>query len=573
MSGIDLARYPNLWKRGSRYYVRVRVPTDLRLVEKREHIAVSLGTGDQREAVRRYRDVHGKIGLQFEAIRAELAGRDAITKALNDGRLEALSDVQVETLVRGWFDAREHLRKPPLGPGDEEERLRLLREDRARLDEMDPAAADVARNSADRLLADAGAPLIRRRIGGPRPAVDRTGRQYRYLLELVDRALRAENALAQQFVLRRPVAEVDPMFDPDAAPTVANGSQRKTVSELIEEYRADRERAHGQESTDRKYSHIFRALKEALGPDKPVREIGRADCRAVRDFLRAVPKNATKHYPDQSLAEASVAGARDGRPCLAPTTVASYMNNLSALLNWAVQEEWIERNPAKGLMEKGQPQVRRRGFSPSELKTLFAALAQFRETRPDRFWVPALALFSGARTGELCQLQTTDVIQVEGVWCIDLSEFDAEGRRVGDKALKTKSSERIVPIHPQLIAAGFRDYVTACAQAGQRRLFPALVAGSKGSYSHEFSKWFGRFRKTIGFDQPSLVHHSFRHGFRDACRMADIPEETARALGGWAAANQAARYGDRGMVPVLNRAVRKLKFGDFRLSEFGVGKG
>lgn len=149
-----MARYPNLWKRGDRYYVRVRVPADLRMVEKREHIAISLGTSDQRDAVRRYRDVHGKIEKQFDAIRAELAGRDAITKALNEGRLEALSDVQVETLVRGWFDAREHLRKPSLGPGDEEEGLRLLREDRARLDEIDPAAADVARNSADRLLAD-----------------------------------------------------------------------------------------------------------------------------------------------------------------------------------------------------------------------------------------------------------------------------------------------------------------------------------------------------------------------------------------------------------------------------------
>nr|WP_293468296.1 hypothetical protein [Phenylobacterium sp.] len=133
------------------------MPTDLRLVEKREHIAISLGRSDQRDAVRRYRDVHGKIEQQFEATRAELAGRDAITKALNEGRLEALSDIQAETLVRGWFDAREHLRKPSLGPGDEEERLRLLLEDRARLDEMDPAAADVARNSADRLLADAGA--------------------------------------------------------------------------------------------------------------------------------------------------------------------------------------------------------------------------------------------------------------------------------------------------------------------------------------------------------------------------------------------------------------------------------
>lgn len=40
--------------------------------------------------------------------------------------------------------------------------------------------------------------------------------------------------------------------------------------------------------------------------------------------------------------------------------------------------------------------------------------------------------------------------------------------------------------------------------------------------------------------------------------MANISEETASALGVWSAGKQAAQCGDRSMVPVLNRADRKL---------------
>lgn len=570
MSGTDLARYPNLWKRGTRYYVRVRVPADLRLVEKREHVVISLRTSDYREAIRGYRDVHGQIERRFELQRAEVAARDTLSITLGKGQLDRLTDHQIEGLVRDWFETRAHLRRPIARAGEEMELLLLLQEDARDLDEIDPAVADVTHAAADQLLADAGVPVGRRRVGRGRPVVERNSRQYRYLFELVGRALRAENAMAQQFLLGRPIAQIDPLLNSDrpSPSEFGSGRQGRSLAELIDAYRKDRERAHGLESTDRKYAHIFRALKEALGPDKHVADINRRDCRAVRDFLETVPKNATKHYPKLSLADAAKAGAREGRPCLAPTTVASYMNNLCALLNWAVHEEWINRNPAKGLVERRRAQVRRRGFSPDELKALFSALALLRRAQPERFWVPALALYTGARAGEICQLQAGDVIEVEGVWCINLSEFGADGRRVDDKTLKTDASERIVPLHPQLLAAGFRTYVSECLKVGQDRLFPTLVAGPKGTYSHEFSKWFGRFRRSIGLGQPALVFHSFRHGFRDACRLAHIPEETARALGGWAATNQAARYGDRGMVHVLDQAVRKLDFGGFRLADY-----
>ncbi|MCK2053799.1 site-specific integrase [Methylobacterium sp. 37f] len=558
-----MARYPNLTQRGHRYYLRVRVPADLRPFDKRTHVAVSLRTSDYREAVRRYREEQARVAREFDALRTELAERSATTLALNEGRLEDLSNEQLETLVQKWFEGRERFRRPSIRFGEEANVLELLKQDAAQLDEP-----DAARSSADALLIAAGMPSRRRRIGRDFLTVDRTGRQYHYLIELVAHALRAENKLAHNFALGRPVATDTLLFAHESTVQPAVSPAHLSVKELISRYRADREIAHGRESTDRKYSHVFRALEEALGPSRLVQNIRREDCRAVRDFLARVPSNASKRFPRLSLAKAIEAAEINGVARLSPTTVASYMNNLSALLNWAVQEELIERNPAKGLVEKGRAQVKRRGFTPAELKVLFKALAPMRFTHPQRFWVPALALFTGARAGELCQLRVADVIKVQSIWCLDLSEFDAEGRRVDDKSLKTAASERVLPIHHELLEAGFIDYVEHQTREGCEMIFPQLASGSKGSYSHEFSKFFGRFLDRVGLDQPALVLHSFRHGFRDACRAKSIPEETSRALGGWASTNEAARYGDRGMVPVLNRAVKKLSYGDFRLRDF-----
>ena len=57
-----------------------------------------------------------------------------------------------------------------------------------------------------------------------------------------------------------------------------------------------------------------------------------------------------------------------------------------------------------------------------------------------------------------------DVRREGEIWVIDINAH-------GDKRLKTESSARLVPIHPQLIGLGWLDYVEYCPR-GQERLFP-----------------------------------------------------------------------------------------------------
>ena len=70
------------------------------------------------------------------------------------------------------------------------------------------------------------------------------------------------------------------------------------------------------------------------------------------------------------------------------------------------------------------------------------------------FWLPIAALFTGARQAELAGLRVSNVQELEGVPLL----FIVVNRRAG-KRIKTKASERVVPVHPELVKLGFLNYV------------------------------------------------------------------------------------------------------------------
>jgi integrase len=41
--------------------------------------------------------------------------------------------------------------------------------------------------------------------------------------------------------------------------------------------------------------------------------------------------------------------------------------------------------------------------------------------RRSRFWIPLIALFSGMRLNEICQMDTADVQEIEGTLCFSVS--------------------------------------------------------------------------------------------------------------------------------------------------------
>jgi integrase len=151
----------------------------------------------------------------------------------------------------------------------------------------------------------------------------------------------------------------------------------------------------------------------------------------VRDLFIAMPSNATKKFPRLSLRQAVEQATGMALPRLATKTVNNYTVKMASLLNWAMKEEFIDRNPARGLkVEAGVGDSKERvPFSPQQLQAIFEAplytgcqndgggYAKPGVNRPKgtRFWIPLLGLFHGMRLNECCQLRVEDITERDGV--------------------------------------------------------------------------------------------------------------------------------------------------------------
>lgn len=135
---------------------------------------------------------------------------------------------------------------------------------------------------------------------------------------------------------------------------------------------------------------------------------------------------------------------------------------VKSLLRFAYRDlEWLNRQPWEGLDLPHKTEAPRRPWTASEVSAFFASPVHASydlptvvdAAGPAAYWIPLLGLFTGARIGELCQLQVTDITTDSAGPVLRISD-EAEGARV-----KTAAGARTVPIHSELCRLGFLDYV------------------------------------------------------------------------------------------------------------------
>ena len=229
-------------------------------------------------------------------------------------------------------------------------------------------------------------------------------------------------------------------------------------------------------------------------------------------------------------------------------TINKLLGALQSIGRWARKEDLVPEEWADPFadMRLDEDESTRAPFELRELQAIFAAAVFTKGERPKggqgeaAFWLPLLALFGGERLSELTGLRVSDVTHNEliGAVAIYINEDRKAGRR-----LKTKQSERYIPVHPKLIELGFLDFVAAQAKArgADAWLFPLVAPGTKGTAA--YSKWFGRYIGAHGVTDTAKVFHSFRHSLIDALRVADVGDEIKHALLGWSGGGIPARYG------------------------------
>jgi len=302
-----------------------------------------------------------------------------------------------------------------------------------------------------------------------------------------------------------------------------------------------------------------------LHGDLPVDRITRAICQEFRSSLGKVP---TKGEGVRGLTapELIAKAEAEGLPTASLATVRKQLRALSAILGFAVQLGHCQENPviASGMIQriaKAEQKQRNiddedKGYSRSELVTIFTSPLYTKGWQPPKadfgrafYWLPLLMVYTGARREELAQLEVADINKDEtsGTWYLAICPGE-------DKTVKTASSRRKVPLHPDLLALGLLEYKDSLPANG--RLFPKLHKHSAHGYGYAFGKLWGKYlREVVGLESQASPSHGFRHAFKTLCREVDIPDTVSDWITGHSPPNVGASYGSN----PLSRMARELE--------------
>lgn len=258
--------------------------------------------------------------------------------------------------------------------------------------------------------------------------------------------------------------------------------------------------------------------------ERPIRAVSRADGSNFVDALRQLDPNwARTGKPrgerlDMTWAEIQrrFGGRAKG---LSDATANRHMATLSAFWRWAEEREYCEgRNPFDGHRRNLKEGRNKRGYVAWETKEL-CQLFSPPPKRDDLAEVMLVALFTGMRLNEIASLTNGQVVKVDGVACIDITEA------------KTMAGIRKVPLHPRL------RWLESRAAAGEpaERVWPRFSdEGPGGQPSGDAGKEFGRFKRSRGFESRQKAFHSFRKNVVGQLQSAGVPQHEVAELVGHA---------------------------------------
>ena len=319
--------------------------------------------------------------------------------------------------------------------------------------------------------------------------------------------------------------------------------------------------------------HAVRRFMEWHG-DLRLGDIDKAKARDFRDALMKVrtrlPRKLIK-LPIRDLLKLDLSDL----PTAHANTINKSLSILSAIVAHVMREGKMDRmpsyaNPFQGIkLSVDDREAEGRGiFEAADLKAIFSTPVYRSGSRPmggggeAAFWLPLIALFTGARQSELAQLRIEDLRQdseTPGLWFFDIGTE-------GGRSIKTASSRRKVPVHPHLVSVGLLRYRQSLIDhhdeggATSGDLWPDIKSDAEGRRAGPWSKWFNRYlRVNAKVLDANKVFHSFRHTFKRMCRDAGIGEEMHDALTGHSGGGVGRSYGGGFGLKALAEAMRRIE--------------
>lgn len=320
--------------------------------------------------------------------------------------------------------------------------------------------------------------------------------------------------------------------------------------------------------TQNQYKVSYDMFKELMG-DLPVSSYKRTDISAYKDKLGLIPVSCQKKLPGTSYSK--VVTMQHGLPILSITTRNKRLVELSSLFGWCEKNGYCEKNPADDIQiprpKSHRKQDERISWSQEEFKLLINSLYEGNTVLWSHYyWLPLLGIYTGARINELAQLDVADVVDKEGIYCLDINGkvggagYTDENGNVG-KQLKNSKSKRVIPLHSHLIKIGFLNFVKQRRNSGEKKLWEGLNPSDRDGWGTAPSKWFGReVNKLIkdGKISKGLTFHGLRHTFRDL--LAGQPDSlVANFMGHVTGSITQDRYGSSTKPSILKDMIEQLQ--------------
>lgn len=522
-----------LYLRGNRYYLRKRIPTDLighyKQNSKSPFIIRSLGTSEERMARSKLAIALGKLEAEFEAIRKKLQKR-AINSPVNphSEALENMSPTERENIVLRWLEEQDQKSKK------EEEELLASAEDEELEKILENLLAEQAYFTQEHER--------REFIAGQSTAKDvlysmniRLGKNNLELQKISRLFSLAHSELLERSIQRLQNLPVTGIKEPLFLEQRKLPAKELTFYEVCEEFKKEASQKMTAANSEKMMAEEIRILQEIIPPQTPISQIDRKACRDACESIKQIPAHAKKKYGNISIFKAIERAKKDNNPILSPKRANTYIARLQAIFKYALNEHYIDKSPAEGLaaVDNRDQTTLRSPYSPEQLNKIFISSMYIdhknsRKNYPARFWAPLIALWSGMRLEEICQMHVSDISTLQGIDIIHVRGNAETGNRV-----KTRSSIRTVPIHPELVRLGFLEYIKSLKTERQERVFPELKRGSNGKYGHSISKWYRRFLTKLCIKTPKINFHSYRSTMAAALKSVNAPPEIANYLCGW----------------------------------------
>ncbi len=230
----------------------------------------------------------------------------------------------------------------------------------------------------------------------------------------------------------------------------------------------------------------------------------------------------------------------------------SIRNKLSCyktIFRFAKRKLLIEVNLAEDIQVPPSVDTDFRDFPPALAKRI---VSEAQKLRAELYLAILIQSVTGCRVSEILNRQTSDIRLEEGAVVFEIP-------RTGEGKGKTKSSARIIPVHPAIAPMLLAHRDAVIERHGEGLLFPELPRGRNGTAkpsrygTRVIDEWFRDPKKLNIQEEHYSSNHSWRHTVKTQLYKAQVDVKTREMIIGHGS-NVARRY-EHGDIAMMAEAI------------------